>query len=204
MPGVPAPLGPLVGFSIGVLLAWSGWSRRKVEAAPWPSWSRDDRLIALFATLVFAPICAYFIVFAADWSLAYVVDSRAIPSAIGLLLVVTDAISVMAGAEIARRLARRGALSVAAALASAALAPALLFALLFRARLAIEGTFHQVHSDFGTLPVAGGPLGYALLWMALLLAAGLALTVRLLRADPRPPPSPTAHVVDAPASVFHA
>jgi hypothetical protein len=170
----------------------------------WPISARRSGVIALFAALVFAPICAYFLIFAADWSLVYVVDSRSVPSALALVLVVADAASVIVGAEITLRLIQRGAQTTAAALVAAVLAPAALFILLFRSRLNVEGTFHQVQNDFGTQPVVSGPLGYALLWMALLLAAGLALTARTLRADRRPPPPPSTPGVDAPSSVFHS
>ena len=39
----------------------------------------------------------------------------------------------------------------------------------------------QFHGDFGTRPVAGSPLGYALLGMTLILLAGAAITVIWLR-----------------------
>jgi hypothetical protein len=45
-------------------------------------------------------------------------------------------------------------------------------------RLRVEGTYHQVRSDFGTQPVAGGPLGYGILWMNGLILAGFAAAVR--------------------------
>ena len=50
-------------------------------------------------------------------------------------------------------------------------------------------------SDFGTQPVAGGPLGYAILWMNAMLVIGFALTVRVLNGQRRAP-APSA--LDAP------
>jgi hypothetical protein len=190
---MPAPLGPLVGFSLGVVLAWLGRAAADTDAPR--GRPRPTLLVSLFATLVFAPACGYFIVFAGDWSLAYLFDSRAIPSAVELLLIAADAASVLAGFETGRRVIRRRALRAAAALAAAPLVPALLFLVLFYSRLRIEGTYHQVRSDFGTQPVAGGPLGYALLWMNAALVAGFALTTRLLlerkfRPSAAPPRAP--------------
>ena len=59
----------------------------------------------------------------------------------------------------------------------------------FFPRLRVEGTYHQVKSAFGTQPIAGGPLGYAILWMNGLLATGFALTVRALTSHRAPTPS---------------
>jgi hypothetical protein len=54
--------------------------------------------------------------------------------------------------------------------------------------LRVDGSYHQVRGAFGTQPVAGGPLGYAILWMDALFAVAFALTARLLAARPRPAP----------------
>ncbi len=184
---MPAPIGPLVGFALGVLLAIalpSGSTDEGGRGLPRPA-----AVAALFAALIFAPVCAYFIAFAGDWSLAYLADSRSIPSALLLLLVVLDAASVLAGFSAGRRSTRRRSLRAATALAAAPLGAALLLIVIFYGRLRIDGTFHQVQGDFGTQPVSGGPLGYALLWMNAALAAGFALSVRLLRDRPRSRPS---------------
>ena len=71
-------------------------------------------------------------------------------------------------------------------------------------RLRVEGTFHQVRSDFGTQPVAGGPLGYAILWMNGLVIAGFAAAVRAMSgqgfgaakspAPEAPPPAPEGYL----------
>lgn len=190
---MPAPLGPFVGFSLGVVLAWL--ARNAPDGGAPRGLPRPAAVVALFAGLVFAPVCAYFVVFAGDWSLAYLVDSRSIPSAVDLLLVVADALAVVTGFHAGRRSVRRHVRRVTAALAAGPLVVALVFVLAFYGSLRVDGTFHQVRSDFGTQPVAGGPLGYALLWMYSMLTAGFALAVHLLRERPRktapapPPPS---------------
>lgn len=183
---MPALLGPLVGFSLGVMLAWIA----RDEA------DRDDDhgarsralIVALFGALVFAPVCAYFLIFAGDWARFYLVDSRSFPSALDLVLVVIDAAVVPFGFVIARTWGRRRAYRALGALGGVPAVAALILVLIFFPKLRIEGTFHQVRSDFGTQPAAGGPLGYAILWMNAMLIAGFALTVRALTGRPTPPP----------------
>src|SRR5262245_30837899 len=72
-PPVPAPLAPLLGFSLGVLLAW--FARPEVIPDE-PTWDRSALAVVLYAVLVYAPACAYFVIFAGDWSFAYHLDSR--------------------------------------------------------------------------------------------------------------------------------
>ena len=187
---MPALLGPLVGFALGVMLAWIARDEADRD---------DDRgararaaVAALFGVLVFAPISAYFLMFAGDWARFYLVDSRAVPSALDLLLVVLDAAVVPLGFMAARRAGRRRAYRAVGALGGAPAVAALVLLLVFFPKLRIEGTFHQVRSDFGTQPVAGGPLGYAILWMNAMLVAGFVLTVRALTDRPSSPSEPAA------------
>jgi hypothetical protein len=175
---VPAFLGPLCGFAIGVALAWLA----RVEAARRDDsgWGARAIVAALYGALVFAPACAYFLIFAGDWSLAYFLDSRTIPSAIGLVVVIVDAASVPLGLLAARRaLARRSSrLPMVLGIVPVALAVGLILALF--PRLRVEGTYHQIRSDFGTQPVAGGPLGYAILWMNAVLVGGFVAAMRAM------------------------
>ena len=71
---MPALLGPLVGFALGAAFAW-------IRLAEAPADGRRGgppgvTICALFGALVYAPVNAYFLAFAGDWSLAYFVDSR--------------------------------------------------------------------------------------------------------------------------------
>jgi len=195
---MPALLGPLIGFALGVLLAWLA----RGEAA-----RDDDRslraragIAALFGALVFAPACAYFLIFASDWSRFYLVDGRAVPSALDLVLVLVDAAVVPAGFVAARRAGRRRAYRTIGALGGAPVAVALALVLIFFPKLRIEGTFHQVRGDLGTQPVAGEPLGYAILWMNGMILAGFIVSARALsgRSAPRPPePASPRHLDEA-------
>lgn len=203
---VPAFVAPLIGFALGALLAWFSAAAPRLPAPlragePRKSLATRGRplvLVALFAGLIFTPVCAYFLVFAPDWSFAYLIDSRHVPSAVDLLLLLLDAASVPAGFVAMHAAATAGgsptvqrSARAVAALAGAPLAIAVIALLALSRRLALDGTYRQVAGDFGVQPVAGGPLGYALLWMHTMLAAGFAVTVRaLLRGDAAPAPRP--------------
>lgn len=199
---MPAFLGPLCGFALGVALAWLAWASaaRRDDSG----WGARAAVAALYGALVFAPACAYFLIFASDWSLGYLIDSRTVPSAAGLALALLDAGSVPLGLLAARRaLGRRASRApMLLGVIPAVLAVGLVLALF--PRLRVEGTFHQVRSDFGTQPVAGGPLGYAILWMNAVIVGGFAAAVRAMSgqgfgsakapASEAPPPAPQGYL----------
>ncbi len=177
---MPAPIAPFIGFALGVAFAWIA-ADELVRAAGSGVTSRSLVVVTLFSLLVFAPIGAYFIAFNPDWSYAYLVDSQRLPTAVDLGLVLLDAASVPAGFAVAARRAslhRLGAVVRIAALPTAV--PVLFVGVLFR-RLAIQATYAQFHGDFGTRSAAGSSLGYSLLWMTAVLAAGVLWTSRSLR-----------------------
>lgn len=185
---MPALLGPLIGFCLGVVFAWVSLSKGSPDRLA--TKHRGALLSAAFGLLIYAPICAYFIAFAADWSLAYWVDASRLPSVFGLLWVLLDACAPALGfllASSGERAKRSHFLRVAAGPALAALA---LLAVSYP-RLGVHATYRQFHGDFGVHHIAGTPLGYALLSLVPLLLAGTAWTVHCLRpasdpARPRP------------------
>ena len=198
---MPALLAPLVGFSLGVLLAWLGRAEAPREDAGVGQARR--RVAALYGALVFAPACAYFVVFACDWALFYLVDGRAVPSALLLVLVVVDAVAVPAGFHAAHRLLRSGRFDADRLTLAIGAAPAVVsvaVGLAFLNRLRVDGTYHQVTQSFGTRPVAGGPLGWAILWMGAMIVAGLVVAMQVLTSRPPAPAPPEAPkpVVKAP------
>jgi len=175
---VPAFAGPLVGFALGALLA--RWGRS----------ARGPLALLAFGGLVFAPACGYPLLFFPDWSFAYLFDSRSLPSAVALALLITDALAPAAGFVLARRaLARESvgedpkAHATALALAIVPGGLALILSVALAPRLATEGTFAMVRGDFGTAPLWRSPLGYALVWMGACVVAGVWLTGRALAAS---------------------
>ncbi|WP_156041421.1 hypothetical protein [Chondromyces apiculatus] len=200
---MPVFIAPLVGFALGALLAWlSAASSRHTGAPPHrvplprrgdigplrfggnSGWQVTEHrplvLASLYGLLVYTPVCAYFLVFAPDWSFAYLVDSRKIPSAIDLLLLMADTVSVPMGFLALGRAGAQRSLRAFGGIAGVPLAVAALIALVLGRRLSLEGSYRQVHGGFGVHAVAGGPLGYAILWMHGLLIAGLAFAARAM------------------------
>jgi hypothetical protein len=176
---VPAPLAPLIGFALGVAFAW--WAREELarsQASAGGIGSRSLVIVTLFATVVFAPIGSYFLAFEADWSYAYFIDTRRIPSALQLALVLLDAASVPVGFVVAASHARARKLVPLLTLGTPAALLVLIGIAAFAGRLSIQASYAQFHGDFGTRPVAGSSLGYALLWMDMLLVLGSVWTIR--------------------------
>jgi len=185
---VPAPLAPLLGFALGVLFAAFG----RVDVSE-SNEGRDHKRIAvaLYAALVFAPVCAYFVIFAGDWSFAYLVDSRTIPSAVSLVLLLVDAVAPVLGFLAGQKALASRSLKTLAWLACAPIALSVVALLALHARLGIDATYAEVEADFGKRPLPGSPLGYAILWMDGVLLAGALLTLRTLLWAPPPKPGRT-------------
>jgi hypothetical protein len=178
---MPAPLAPLIGFVLGVVFAWWGADELARSQNDSPIFSRSLVVVTLFAAFVFTPISGYFLAFETDWSFAYWVDSRDIPSALQLALVLLNLASVPLGFVVAATPARRRRLGTLLAFAAPPAVVVLACLLRAAARLGVHATFAQFHGDFGVRPIAGSSLGHALLWMDTVLAAGIAFTNRELR-----------------------
>jgi len=179
---VPAPIAPLVGFLFGVAFAWLA-SEELARADGFAS--RSMIVVSLFGLLAFAPVAGYFLAFAPDWSYAYFIDSRRLPGAVDLSLVLIDAASVPAGFAAA---ARHAKIKRSSSLVRVALIPLVLaagFLLIALPRLGIDATYAQYQGDFGTRSVSGTPLGYALLWMTLVLTGAVVWTAVWLRRSSR-------------------
>jgi hypothetical protein len=193
---MPLPLAPLVAFAIGVLLAW----RARIETSPdEPAWNEHTLAVTLYALLVFAPVASYFAAFATDWSFAYLVDGRHVPSALSLAVVLVAAGAVVGGFLAARRALERRAPNELVWLAGCPLALVLVAVAAAHDRLSVDATYDQFASDFGREPLFTGRLGAALLWMDGILVAGAVLTARTLglAKQPRqtaPEPVPSAPV----------
>lgn len=172
MPALPAPF---IGFALGALLVWlSGAPLAETAAA-----ERKRRwAAALFAALAYAPLCAYFMVAAPDWAVAYWFEGAAVPSAMTLVWVLLSGTSVVVGhwtASWAER-ARRSR----AALWMVPLAAAALLLVAMGPKLRVDGTYRRVVKDFGTRPLVGSSLGVTIVWLDGLAALGFWLTLRAL------------------------
>jgi hypothetical protein len=183
---MPGPLAPLIGFALGVAFAW--WARDELARSQSVAGigTRSLVIATMFATFVFAPIGAYFLAFEADWSYAYLIDTRRIPSAIQLALVLVDAASVPIGFAVAASYARSRKLVPVLTLGICPIVFTLACIAVTAGRLGIQASYAQFHGDFGTRPIAGSSLGYALLWMDALLVVGAVWTTRQVQRLTRP------------------
>lgn len=175
---MPAWIGPLLGFALGAVFAW--FCHAEAEHEDDESFRARTAIVALFGALVFAPVCAYFLLFASDWAYAYLVDSRRVPSALTLVLIVIDGLLVPAGFVVAQRAFFHRAERIATALAAVPLGTAVVTLILAARRLSLDGSYFQVTSRFGTRPLNASPLGLAVVWMLGMVVVGAALTVRAL------------------------
>jgi hypothetical protein len=177
---VPAPLAPLLGFALGVAFAWTarddiaGGAGGRLAA---PSLA----VVLLFALLVFVPACAYFLVFEPAWSYLYLVEGARRFSLLGFITLALALVSVPGGFLAASRQARDQRALELARLAIVPAAIALVVLLVGLPRLAVKATYAQFHGDFGTEPLAGSSLGWAVLWASLVTLAAAVYTASVLR-----------------------
>lgn len=163
----------------------------------------------LLGALVLMPACAYPMLFFPDWACAYLIDSRSIPSALVLALLLVDAAAPAAGFLSARRALAREAMGEDPAAHAAALALAILpagvavlLSVALAPRLATEGSFAMVRGQFGTAPLWKSPLGYALVWMGACVGAGAWLTARALSAASQRGAAITETPAEAPSKAY--
>ncbi len=191
---MPVTLAPLVGFALGVLLAWLS----RTEPSSDEPWRDPSSLaVALYALIVFAPVTAYFAAFAGDWSFAYLIDARRVPSAVSLVLVVLATSALIGGFFAGRKALERRAPNQLAWLAAAPLAITVVVIAALHDRFGVDATYDQFTSDFGRKPLVTSPLGLAVLWMDGIVAAGAVLTARALSPAQRSGQTPPVPIMAA-------
>jgi len=169
------------GLCLGVAFAWL--SRRELRRVTSTEVSsRGLAIAALFALCVLAPVGAYFLAFEPDWCLAYLIDTSQASPALAPALLLLELASVPSGFLLGRRLLEHGGdeASLLRAL-SAGVVLTLGAVMLGLRRFAVQGSYAQFHGDFGTQPLAGSSLGYAVLLLGFWLAAGVGFAVWNLR-----------------------
>jgi hypothetical protein len=168
---VPVLVALPLGLSLGIGFAWA--ARRELRRAPAREGSRGFAVALLFAICVFSPTSAYFLAFEPDWCLAYLIDTARASAALvpGLLLLTVT--SVPAGFLLGNALLRRSDEANLLRLLGAGAVVTLGAVMLGLRRFAVQGSYAQFHGDFGTQPLAGSSLGYAILLLGFWLAVGL-------------------------------
>jgi hypothetical protein len=161
--GMPVVSALVLGFALGAGLAWA--TARALSRAVQGLASRALLIVGLLALLAYAPAVILIATLAPAWSYTYLVDPQLLPSWLMPVYALLVAGSVPLGyaSALARPERARGSFRVrwfvvSAVLGLLVLAPGL-------PRLTVVATFEQFHADYGVQPVAGAPLGYALIWM---------------------------------------
>ncbi len=176
---MPALFAPLVGFLVGVLLAVAVLSSRRAE--PPAASGRALAIVALFAGLVFAPVCGYFLTYSPDWAFAYLIDTRHVSSALLLVVFLLSLSSVPLGFLVALSRAQgRRPLALLPWTMVPMAAIVTLFVVL-APKLMWNGSYAQVRQGLTSLSLIGSPLGYSIAWIDACLLAGVAWAFRELR-----------------------
>ena len=169
------------GLCLGVAFAWL--ARRELRrVTSVDSGSRGLAIAALFGLFVLAPVSAYFLAFEPDWCLAYLVDTAQTSAALTPTLLLLELVSVPGGFLLGRLLLERGRDEASLLrLLFAGVVLTLGAVMLGLRRFAVQGSYAQFHGDFGTQPIAGSSLGYAILLLGFWLTAGIGFAVWNLR-----------------------
>ncbi len=173
-------LAPLLGLALGALFALFASDELARTHGP-PTGTRAAAVVTLFSLLVFGPFAGYFVVQATDWSLAYLVDSRQVPSALLLLLVLLDVATVPLGFVLASSAARGRQPVAVLPLVLVPMALGVVVAGLLAHRLSSLGSTVEVRRGLPRGAFAGSSLAQATSWLWLCLAAGVVWTAGDLR-----------------------
>lgn len=175
---MPAHLAPPLGFALGVLFSLAARPRRGSDDDA--TWRHHGLVLSLaFATLIFVPVCVYFLSFATDWAFAYWGPADGVPPFFLLTVGLLDLASVPAGYLLSgdRSRPRLDLVFVGAPLL-------LVFVGLAASlqRLSWVGTMAEYHGGYGGAPLAASSVGVACGTMVpLLLAAAWFVGSQLLR-----------------------
>lgn len=168
------------GLCLGVTFAWLARRElRRVTTAELGS--RGLAIATLFGLFVFAPISAYFLAFEPDWCLAYLLDTAQASAALVPALSLLELVTVPGGFLLGSQLLERSDEATLLRALAGGVVLTLGAVMLGLRRFAVQGSYAQFHGDFGTQPLAGGSLGYAVLLLGFWLTAGLTFALWNLR-----------------------
>jgi hypothetical protein len=171
---------PFAGFALGTLFAWL--SREDlVRGAPAMLTVRSLAIVTLYALLVFGPAAAYFLVFEPAWASAYLFDAGSRARAFDVMLAVLAPASIVGGFLVTGHAIRRHRPAAALRIGAPVALVALALTLLLFPRLSVHATYAQYHGDFGTRPVAGTSLGWALVWFGTIVLVATLYVANSLR-----------------------
>jgi len=177
---MPVLLAPWVGLLFGVLFAWMA-REDLARSERGPLASPALVLTMAFGFLVHGPVAAFFLAYAPDWSVAYLVDSQRVPTIVDMTMLLLTTASPTIGYMISINPAsrREGAILLRWWLPLLVLVVAVTIAL--GPRLGTEANYAQFRGSFGTRSIAGGGLGMSLLWMNAVLFCSAGWVAKSLR-----------------------
>src|SRR5512145_1494593 len=154
---MPVLIAPLVGLLLGVLFAWM--AREDLARSERGPFASAALVLAIgFGFLVHGPAVGYFLAYAPDWSLAYLLDSQRVPTIVDMLALLLSAASPTIGylLSVSAASRREGAVLLRWSMPLLACVAIATFVLL--PRLGTEANYAQYSGSFGTRSVAGGGL----------------------------------------------
>jgi hypothetical protein len=177
---MPVLVAPWVGLVFGVLFAWMA-REDLARSERGPLASPAMVLPLAFGFLIHGPVAGYFLAYAPDWSVAYLIDSQRLPSIVDMLALLLTAASPTIGYLLSVYPAsrREGAILIRWSVPLLVVVVAVTIAL--GPRLGTEANYAQYRGSFGTRSVVGGGLGLSVLWMNAILFGSAGWVAKSLR-----------------------
>ena len=177
---MPAPVMFSLVFATGVTAALAGRSELRVTPRP-ALLTRSFGAFAIYAAMLLLPVSVYFYIFHGDWFLLYLIDARAIPSAVALVGFLVEMLVGAAGFAVGATLVRGQREALAGTLAGAVLLAGAISVVVVVDRLSLVGSFAQYQGRFGLVPYSSSPVMHGTIVMSVWILIGLAyLLLRLL------------------------
>lgn len=161
---MPVLIAPWVGLLFGVAFAWMA-REELARSERGPLASPASLLPLAFGFLVHGPVAAFFLAYAPDWSLAYLIDSQRVPTIVEMILLLLTTASPTIGYVFSVNSASRREGTHLLRWAIPLLVLVVALTLVLAPRLGTEANYAQFRGSFGTRSIAGGGLGMSLLWM---------------------------------------
>ncbi|HEY5959613.1 MAG TPA: hypothetical protein VIV60_23825 [Polyangiaceae bacterium] len=134
-----------------------------------------------FGILIHGPVAGYFLAYAPDWSIAYLVDSQQLPVMLDMTALLLTAASPCIGYLLAVSPASRRESAVILRWTVPLLVLVIAETIALGPRLSTEANYAQFRGSFGTRTVAGSGLGIAMLWMNAVLLCSAGWVAKSLR-----------------------
>jgi small-conductance mechanosensitive channel len=173
-------IAPWLGLLFGLGFAW--FAREDLAHSDrGPLATPALLLTTAFGLLILGPATGYFLAYAPDWSVAYLLDTQRLPPAVEMVALLFVTASPTLGFVISARAASRreggpllrGAAALVVVLAAVTIG--------LSRRFATDASFTQYHGNFSTRSIAGSNLGLSLLWMNAIVWASAGWVLRQLR-----------------------